>query len=249
MKEKAALFFLFGLLLCCVQYVYAEMIYLQKAVPQAEKIIIGQVVGIMEMDDTRPLDNYPTSRNFERFLAEVRVLYPIKNSYTNETIAMSYSVLADKLQGIVNGPIPFEPDTHGAKYLMFLRKRDGGIGEFVALTDPYDSSRALIELSKDSEEIRGAKVVADWLLAQPPLDPIANYLIEYYKQLKLLVDAVERGDEKGINNFRKLCASIEKQSTGAYNSTNITTRIGIGKGVQADSVIGKDGKIENKKRK
>jgi hypothetical protein len=107
---------------------------------------------------------------------------------------------------------------------MFLRKRPGSDLEHVAITDPYDSAYALIDLSPGSDGLeqsrRDAEMskqmiqrIVDNLLTGKPHRPFATVeflyrRIDYYEQLVTLASGLRQNSEAEIVRFRDLCLSI-----------------------------------------
>jgi hypothetical protein len=192
------------------------------AVPLSDAIAIGEVIRVSGTQENLKL-GYPTLRDatFKRMVADVRVVYGIKNVQTNDVLKVSFIALGDSSGPIINGPTFFEPKTNGVKYLMFLRQDENREKELVAISDPYDSPCALIELSPESKDLEDArwraesckKAIHDFSEALLTLEPreeisaIVNhfYCVEYYEYLKFIIEDLQKGSAGMIKRFKEHC--------------------------------------------
>lgn len=195
------------------------------AVPPSDAIAIGEVIRISGTQEKLKL-GYPTLRDapFKRMVADVRVVYGIKNVQTNEVLKVSYIVAGDSSGPMINGPDFFEPKTNGVRYLMFLRRDENREKQFVAVSDPYDSPCALIDLSPESEDLKDARLRAESckmaihdfseaLLTRESREgifAIVNHFhsVEYYEYLKFLIEDLQKGSVGMIKRFKEHCEWI-----------------------------------------
>lgn len=186
------------------------VLYLQWAIPQSDKIVIGQITNIFATDEK--------VADMKRMVADVKVINPIVNATTNESLLLSFIAFTRQFP---MGPDAFEPKTNGVKYLMFLRERRHLKGQFVAITDPYDAALTLVELSQSSRGLRLAAFLAE---CEAKRGQDCHWeIVEYSTQLQLLVEAVGKGSSEGVDKFKKYCewvADVEKKEPQKQAATN-----------------------------
>lgn len=173
---------------------------LRWAVPQSDKIVVAQI--------TRIARSAKETNVSVRMTADVEVLFPIKNSQSNEQLRLAFVTFPPVP---ANGPDSFEPKTNGIRYLMFLRKDPHVSGQFVAVTDPDYSPRALVELSPHGTEVIWAQLSAE--VEKKHGSNADEYVIEYGTELDRLVKAIVAGSTIGIDAFRKTCERIAERET------------------------------------
>lgn len=202
-----------------------QVVNLHWALPKSDKVVIGQVTRIEETEEEQQL-GHPLHRHstFKRNRAHIRVIHPFKNSRTNEQLVVSY--IAGAAGFLEDPPHFFEPERKDAAYLMFLRQREDAKAEYVALTDPYDSQNCLIELRSGSEGLELAKLFAEdgkseiKRIAKKILNGEMDWeaykiegfyrLVEFYDQLALLVDGIQRANSSAVTEFREHVIWVEQ---------------------------------------